>query len=106
MADEDWAAEVDEQERQITGQVSESRITNISYLDARVKVLNFFGDLQFYCFLSSLKMALGVVVQMQNFWSSSNGVLIKYINKRKAKANSRLIRLAFLSTSTSETGRI
>ena len=24
MADEDWAAEVDEQERQITGQVSES----------------------------------------------------------------------------------
>ena len=29
MADEDWAAEVDEQERQITGQVSDSRMPNI-----------------------------------------------------------------------------
>ena len=78
MADEDWAAEVDEQERQITGQVSESRMTNISYLDARVKVLKFSGDLQFYCFLSSLKMALEVVVQMQNVWPSNSSVSIKY----------------------------
>ena len=61
MADEDWAAEVDEQERQITGQVSD--MPSISHLENTWESSRFYRDC---CRLSLQKTALKIAVQLNS----------------------------------------